>query len=154
VVKLRPHPQCGVMQNIPNFPKLPNPTETPGTPNTTNQIAAAELARYLDAEPEPFRLGPPVKYSVGTKFVRASVHIASLGVAAIGGVISLLFFASASAAREGRTLLGNLFGAGAGVPDLQHARSADLAGLVVALITIGVFVAVQKTMADTRRPHS
>lgn len=84
--------------------------------------------------------------STGTKIARAFLHLFTVGTALIGGLISLLSFAAADAARRGA----GFFGCGDGVPDPQGAIQATAFAIGAAAVTILIVVGIQRSLAKSR----
>jgi hypothetical protein len=84
--------------------------------------------------------------SIGTKMARGFLHLFTLGTAMIGGLLSLLCFAGASAARTGA----GFFGCGDGIPDPKGAWQALFYGILVAVGTIIIVGGIQKALANSR----
>ena len=77
---------------------------------------------------------------------RAFLHLFTLGTALIGGLLSLLCFAGASAARTGA----GFFGCGDGIADPEGAQQAVSYGIVVAIATVLIVGGIQKALANPR----
>jgi hypothetical protein len=84
--------------------------------------------------------------SIATNLARGLLHLFTLGTALIGGLWSLLCFASASAARTGA----GFFGCGDGVPDPQGAQEATSYGILIASGTVLIVGGIQKALANSR----
>jgi hypothetical protein len=76
-------------------------------------------------------IATPTK-SAGTRAARAFLHLFTVGVALIGGLVSMLGFAAASAARTGA----GFFGCGDGVPNPEGAQEALSFAIIAAVVTV------------------
>jgi hypothetical protein len=84
--------------------------------------------------------------STGTKIARAFLHLFTVGTALIGGLVSLLGFAAADAARRGA----GFFGCGDGVPDPAGAMRSTAFAIGAAIVTILIVVGTQKSLSNSR----
>ena len=84
--------------------------------------------------------------SIGTKLARAFLHLFTVGTALIGGLLSILGFAAASAARTGAGFIG----CGDGVPDPEGPQEAMSFAIIAAVVTVLIVGGIQTALANSR----
>lgn len=88
----------------------------------------------------------PTRHSWPVSLFRGIVHLINIAVLGIGSLFTILCFAGAAAASTGA----GFFGCGDGIPDPQGAQEATSAGVVSAIVTLGIFVGILAVMRATR----